>query len=394
MSLTVAELRAALAALSLDSRGNKHALKLRLAKHSRAASSPSPSPTPTPTPPRARVRPAGQHFDSYLVFDVEATCESIPGNPKLAFSYPNEIIEWPVILLQWRERPPDSSTPTSTSISTFELVVVDEFHSFVRPNWNPELSEFCTDLTGISQEQVDEAPRFQKLLRRFEKDFIAKHALFTKENETVWVTDGPWDLRDFVAKTCYLSKVPRPDWLAGEIVDLKLSASHFFTNLKKKQQPERPPQASPSPSPPPPSASLSPTVPVTTPPPDVLPVTAEPSLLSPRSSSALDYLPNSSLTSPPDLSITSLLSALTLAPFIGRPHSGLSDARNIARIVIDLASSRGVELTANRVVPDGGKGGKERRWGWMGRGGEVKWESHKRYETRRYERELAEGKKH
>jgi hypothetical protein len=32
-----------------------------------------------------------------------------------------------------------------------ELVTVDEFRSFVKPIWNPELTEFCTNLTGITQ---------------------------------------------------------------------------------------------------------------------------------------------------------------------------------------------------------------------------------------------------
>jgi len=64
----------------------------------------------------------------------------------------------------------------------------------------------------------------------------------------------------------------------------------------------------------------------------------------------------------------------------------LSDARNLSRIVVDLAS-RGVGLEGNRIVPDGGKEGKERRWGWMDRGGNVKWEQHKAYELRRLGRE-------
>ena len=32
-----------------------------------------------------------------------------------------------------------------------ELEVVDEFRSFVRPTWRPQLSSFCSALTGITQ---------------------------------------------------------------------------------------------------------------------------------------------------------------------------------------------------------------------------------------------------
>lgn len=31
------------------------------------------------------------------------------------------------------------------------LEIVDEFRSFVKPTWRPQLSQFCTDLTGITQ---------------------------------------------------------------------------------------------------------------------------------------------------------------------------------------------------------------------------------------------------
>jgi hypothetical protein len=33
----------------------------------------------------------------------------------------------------------------------FFLLQVDEFHSYCRPKINPQLSEFCTQLTGITQ---------------------------------------------------------------------------------------------------------------------------------------------------------------------------------------------------------------------------------------------------
>ena len=33
--------------------------------------------------------------------------------------------------------------------------VVDIFQTYVKPTIDPELTEFCTELTGITQEQVD-----------------------------------------------------------------------------------------------------------------------------------------------------------------------------------------------------------------------------------------------
>uniref|UniRef100_A0A914S3Q7 Exonuclease domain-containing protein n=1 Tax=Parascaris equorum TaxID=6256 RepID=A0A914S3Q7_PAREQ len=37
---------------------------------------------------------------------------------------------------------------------------VDTFHSHVRPRINPKLSEFCSRLTGVTQEMVDNALPF------------------------------------------------------------------------------------------------------------------------------------------------------------------------------------------------------------------------------------------
>jgi hypothetical protein len=32
-----------------------------------------------------------------------------------------------------------------------QLEIVDEFRSFVKPTWRPQLSQYCTNLTGITQ---------------------------------------------------------------------------------------------------------------------------------------------------------------------------------------------------------------------------------------------------
>ncbi|GAA5979131.1 hypothetical protein JCM11641_008436 [Rhodosporidiobolus odoratus] len=401
-ALTVDDLRAALAALNLDTRGTKDFLKKRLAKAKSKQRT-----SPPPHLPQADLqhadatlqgRPEGQEYDSYLVFDVEATCEKIEGaHGRLAFSYPNEIIEFPVILLQWRRRAPPIASEGREG--NWELVKTDEFHSFVKPTWRPRLSDFCTELTGIEQKDVDTAPTFPQLCKMFYDTFCLRHRLFTPSNKTVWVTDGPWDLRDFVAKTCYLSRTARPDWLAGDIVDLRIAVSNFFSTLKdqRKQGRTSPPAASQNPfsalSSSPSSSTASASAPTDVeasaeaeaPLPSPIAAHLSPPASPPQSSdpSTADpipvYLPSHLLTAPSTLSIPSVLASLTLPPFTGRLHSGLSDARNASRILIDLAA-RGVGLETNRRVPEGGKGGKEKRWGWMTRRGEVKWEEHVRWE--------------
>jgi len=87
--------------------------------------------------------------------------------------------EFPVILVQWEapaslstleaveDVPTTEQTPSPESLSANTTVerkltppsaehlpslrIVDHFHSYVRPTWRPDLSTFCTTLTGITQ---------------------------------------------------------------------------------------------------------------------------------------------------------------------------------------------------------------------------------------------------
>jgi 3'-5' exoribonuclease 1 len=109
-----------------------------------------------------------------------------------------------------------------------QLVVVDTYRSFVKPTWKPQLSEFCTRLTGVTQvsimaamshfaseallkDQVDQAPTFIEVTRLFAQ-FLAKHGLIDSSTgqrlvQFCWCSDGPYDIRDFVAKQCFISQV-------------------------------------------------------------------------------------------------------------------------------------------------------------------------------------------
>ncbi|EDO36954.1 predicted protein, partial [Nematostella vectensis] len=74
-----------------------------------------------------------QPFDYLVVIDFESTC----WKEKRRNSAP-EIIEFPAVVV---------------STSTGEIV--SEFRQFVSPTEHSRLSEFCTKLTGITQDQVD-----------------------------------------------------------------------------------------------------------------------------------------------------------------------------------------------------------------------------------------------
>lgn len=246
-----------------------------------------------------------QPYDAFLVLDVEATCEEGTG-----FEWPNEIIEWPVCLMRWKDK--------SEQGKACQLEIVDEFRSFVKPTWRPQLSQFCTDLTGITQAQVDSAPTFQKVLKTFAR-FLVNHGLIDPKSgrpiqRFCWCSDGPFDIRDFVVKQCFISKAPMPLWLKGDVLDIRRVVSVWAVatgnpGTTNKNKP----------------------------------------LIRPHFRS---------------LNIPQQLQALGLPAFQGRLHSGIDDTRNVARVMTELAC-RGVRLEPKTSINP------NRRWNWMGKPGEI-----------------------
>ncbi|KAK7023716.1 exonuclease eri1 [Favolaschia claudopus] len=237
--------------------------------------------------------PVKQPYDAFLVFDVEATC-----NQGTDFDYPNEIIEFPVCLMRWKDRDGGKAS---------RLEVIAEFRSFVQPTWRPSLSKFCEELTGITQDLVDSAPSFPDVLRSF-RAFLVEHKLIEKNGKRrirfCWCSDGPYDIRDFIVKQCFISQVPFPDFMTGDILNVRALVTD---HISRRQ--------------------------------------------------ATKYLPVS-------LNIPGQLSALGMPPFVGHQHSGIDDARNIARIVAQLALE-GERLQPNTTINI------RRRWRWMGRSGRI-----------------------
>jgi inhibitor of KinA sporulation pathway (predicted exonuclease) len=115
-----------------------------------------------------------QPFDFYAVLDFEATCEE---GRRVC---PQEIIEFPTVLLDART-----------------MVAVGEFRTHVRPVRRPKLSSFCTSLTGITQHQVDAAPKFSEALRAHTAWLQARGLALdgSKGHSFAFVTCGDWDLR-------------------------------------------------------------------------------------------------------------------------------------------------------------------------------------------------------
>ncbi|XP_052102016.1 3'-5' exoribonuclease 1-like isoform X2 [Mytilus californianus] len=192
------ELVSKLGELKLDSRGVTDVLKKRLKTHYREKKL---TKAHVPTPKKSLP-------EFLMVIDFEATCEENNDN------YDHEIIEFPVILVSLQSKQ-----------------VVDEFHSYCKPRINPQLSEFCVQLTGITQDKVDSAEEFPKVLKRME-DWMKSHDLGAK-NKFAVLTDGPWDMSRFMYHQCRQNKITYPRW-GGKWINLRKAYSNFYQCRRTK----------------------------------------------------------------------------------------------------------------------------------------------------------------
>ncbi|KAJ3233501.1 hypothetical protein HDU81_002242 [Chytriomyces hyalinus] len=210
----VAELRVALESLGLSTKGQVKVLKERLRKAKKRTqesaaeteSNASESIDIESTKEEQQsesvdAKKVKQPFDFYCVFDVEATCREDN------VGWKHEVIEFPVVLVCGR---------------TYETIA--EFRSFVRPVINPVLTDFCTQLTGITQDQVDTAPTFVEVLKLFEA-FLSRYKV--KHSRMRFITDGPWDIRDFIRNQCVYSYIRRPAYF-DTYLDLRRIFTKFY----------------------------------------------------------------------------------------------------------------------------------------------------------------------
>lgn len=281
-----------------------------------------------------------------VVIDFEATCDkqqtiNVPGKrTRWKDDFPHEIIEFPAAIVDLKPQA-DHQNPE----------VVDIFHRYVKPEQYPLLSEYCKNLTNITQKQVDNSEPFAEVLEEF-NEFLVRNGLnpdngrvvpvrkkmnsYVDENANevsddqvldlsaevsnrlkitpckeedakseylqaekwVCVTDGPFDFAKFLRLQCEASNLQYPKWarrwinlkrLFASAYDFPLSASNNRTKGFVKQF----------------------------------------------------------------LSITEMLEEIGLT-FEGRQHCGIDDTKNIARILMQIrrdgatpVANEQVDLTAN-----------------------------------------------
>lgn len=114
------------------------------------------------------------------VLDFEATCWN--KNPKLDRQ---EIIEFPSVLYELN--------------SNNEIIFISEFSKYVKPVLEPVLSDFCTELTGITQEQVDDANIIEKVYNEH-FEWLKSNTSSNSNADIHIVTCGAWDLKIMLPK--------------------------------------------------------------------------------------------------------------------------------------------------------------------------------------------------
>ncbi|CAA0831437.1 Unknown protein [Striga hermonthica] len=151
-----------------------------------------------------------QDFDYFVVIDFEATCDR--GKPPS----PQEIIEFPSVVV---------------SSSTGQIVA--SFQTYVRPTCNRVLTDFCKELTGIQQTQVDKGITLSKAIVSHDQ-WLEKIGL--KTTKFAVVTWSDWDCEVMLESECRYKHIEKPAYF-NRWINLKVPFGEVFgkerCNLKQ-----------------------------------------------------------------------------------------------------------------------------------------------------------------
>lgn len=135
---------------------------------------------------------------NYIIVDLEATCWEKDADKR------NEIIEIGAVKIDEDQK------------------IIGEFEQFVKPVCFPFLSDFCTQLTSIRQEDVDNAPLFYDAVNTF-RDWIG-------EEEFYLCSWGFYDKKQF-EEDCELHHLDS-SWTRNHI-----SLKHQHAKITKQRRP-------------------------------------------------------------------------------------------------------------------------------------------------------------
>jgi ERI1 exoribonuclease 3 len=143
---------------------------------------------------------ADEHaFDYLIVIDFEATCDN-GDYPTISLSKNNqEMIEFPFVLVKLVDQSEiDPNNPQ------YAQILHTEQH-YVKPEYSSRLTPFCTELTGITDHQLQLYGRpLIEVINHFD-GFIEHHM---KDKRFCILTDGEWDLKQLLIRESKNKQIP------------------------------------------------------------------------------------------------------------------------------------------------------------------------------------------
>ncbi|KAL9652216.1 hypothetical protein ABK040_013985 [Willaertia magna] len=146
-------------------------------------------------------------FDYLIILDFEATCDN-QENSQINIDN-QEMIEFPYILLNLQN-----------------LKIEHYNRYYVKPIWNENLTNFCKNLTGITNEILKkEGKSLQQVLTLFD-NFINKEII--EKNKTFCIlTDSEWDIKNLLIKETILKGIRIPSYFRN-FYNLRREYSSFY----------------------------------------------------------------------------------------------------------------------------------------------------------------------
>ncbi|RLN22086.1 hypothetical protein C2845_PM07G06860 [Panicum miliaceum] len=146
-----------------------------------------------------------QEFQYFVVIDFEATCDKV-NNP-----FPQEIIEFPSVLV-------NSATGK----------LEECFQTYVRPTYHQFLTDFCKELTGIQQIQVDRGVPLGEALLMHDKWLEDKGI---KNTNFAIVTWSNWDCRTMLESECRFKRIRKPPYF-NRWINLKVPFHEVYGDVR------------------------------------------------------------------------------------------------------------------------------------------------------------------
>lgn len=149
------------------------------------------------------------------ILDFEANCaETKEEMSRLHMD--NEVIEFPSVLVEVL------SDGTTKKISEFQV--------YVKPRNTPILTNFCTELTKITQDKVDAGVTFPVALKMHEdwlKANIPDYYKMVGDDKVLIITCGRWDLSVMAPKE-YVNWNIKPSKIYARFVNIKDDFEKFY----------------------------------------------------------------------------------------------------------------------------------------------------------------------